>query len=258
MPAGLRVRASPLVFASMTGDLANVQRLLAAGADASAAAGSQTPLTAALTFGYADVARTLIAAGASASITESTGINLLHWAAITDRPALVPVLIKAGVPINATDENGFTPLMYAATIDFGDTTLLKALIAAGADRNIRNDEGRTPLEQARHYGLAEIGAACDRAAKDQSATHYNTRVDETGKPLLKFLHAEAVLNRVKLEFFRSRSTQEVVSSLAPGQPGALKTRPDGTVLDGHHRLRVLMERGVDIQSLPREIMRKEP
>jgi ankyrin repeat protein len=159
VPAGLRVRASPLVFASMTGDLANVQRLLAAGAGASAAAGSQTPLTAALTFGYADVARTLIAAGASASITESTGINLLHWAAITDTPAVVPVLIKAGVPVNATDENGFTPLMYAATIDFGDTTLLKALIAAGADRNIRNDEGRTAPEQARHYGLAEVEAA---------------------------------------------------------------------------------------------------
>ena len=30
-------------------------------------------------------------------------------------------------------------------------------------------------------------------------------------------------------------------SLEPGSPGALKARPDGTVLDGHHRIVVLRE-----------------
>jgi hypothetical protein len=34
-------------------------------------------------------------------------------------------------------------------------------------------------------------------------------------------------------------------------------RPDGTVLDGHHRLAILLERGEDIHSLAREIMAKE-
>jgi len=156
VPQGLRVRASPLVLASMTGDLANVKLLLAAGADPSAAAGANTPLTAALTFGYPDVARALIAAGASAHITESTGINLLHWAAITDRPQVIPLLVEAGVPLDATDENGFTPLMYAATIDFGDSRVLRALLRAGADRTIPNSEGRTPREQARYYGHAGL------------------------------------------------------------------------------------------------------
>jgi hypothetical protein len=37
----------------------------------------------------------------------------------------------------------------------------------------------------------------------------------------------------------------------------LKVRPDGTVLDGHHRISVLEERGEDIHLLPREIMEKE-
>jgi hypothetical protein len=36
----------------------------------------------------------------------------------------------------------------------------------------------------------------------------------------------------------------------------LKVRPDGTVLDGHHRIRVLAERGVDVHWLPREIIKK--
>ena len=66
------------------------------------------------------------------------------------------------------------------------------------------------------------------------------------------------LIRAKLELFRHLSTDELKSSLAPGQRGSLKIRPDGTVLDGHHRISVLFERGEDIHQLPREIMEKEP
>jgi ankyrin repeat protein len=165
-PTGIKARNSPLVFASMTGDLANVRLLLAAEADPAKAAGGNSPLTAALTFGYVDVARTLIAAGASAHVTESTGINLLHWAAITDRPQVIPLLVEAGVPVNATDENGFTPLMYAATIDFGDITVLKELLRAGGNPSIRNADGRTAREQARFFGHARLEAALTGSAQE--------------------------------------------------------------------------------------------
>jgi hypothetical protein len=37
---------------------------------------------------------------------------------------------------------------------------------------------------------------------------------------------------------------------------ALKTRPDGTMVDGHHRIKILRERGVDVDYLPREIVPK--
>lgn len=73
-------------------------------------------------------------------------------------------------------------------------------------------------------------------------------------PRLKFLHSEGTLNRIKLEFFQRLTTDELRSSLAPGEQGPLKVRPDGTVLDGHHRLTVLLERGEDIHQLSREIM----
>jgi hypothetical protein len=82
-------------------------------------------------------------------------------------------------------------------------------------------------------------------------------LNATPKPPLRFLHAETTLNQVKLDLFRRLSTKEIKSSLAPGQPGSLKTRPDGTVLDGHHRLTVLIERGEDVNKIDREIIEKE-
>jgi archaellum component FlaG (FlaF/FlaG flagellin family) len=70
-------------------------------------------------------------------------------------------------------------------------------------------------------------------------------MDSSPVPNLKSLHAESTLNSAKLEQFRRLSTSELKSSLAPGQRGSLKVRADGTVLDGHHRISVLAERGED-------------
>jgi hypothetical protein len=60
------------------------------------------------------------------------------------------------------------------------------------------------------------------------------------------------LSRAKLDQYSKLTT-----SLQPGTPGALKARTDGTVIDGHHRLRILQDRGVNINELPREILSKE-
>lgn len=76
-------------------------------------------------------------------------------------------------------------------------------------------------------------------------------------PPLRFLHSAAVLSEVKLGEFCAIATDRLIESLRPGQPAALKTRVDGTVLEGHHRLAVLRERGVDIDTLPRELFPRE-
>ncbi len=70
---------------------------------------------------------------------------------------------------------------------------------------------------------------------------------------LKFLHSEAALIELKLEYFRRVSTEDLIGSLKPETANALKTKPDGTIMDGHHRIKVLLERGIKVDELPREI-----
>jgi ParB-like chromosome segregation protein Spo0J len=76
-------------------------------------------------------------------------------------------------------------------------------------------------------------------------------------PPLKPLHPDSSLSRAKLENYGKASTQQLINSLKPGQAGALKVRPDGTLVDGHHRIKILRDRGVDVDSLPREIIANE-
>lgn len=73
---------------------------------------------------------------------------------------------------------------------------------------------------------------------------------------LKPLHSDASLNPAKLRQMEQQSTKVLVLSLSPGQRDSLKTRPDGTILDGHHRIWILRQRGVDVDALPREVVEK--
>jgi len=73
-----------------------------------------------------------------------------------------------------------------------------------------------------------------------------------GNPPLRPLHGLVAL---KLAYFERISTEELCASLRPGGEHCLKARPDGTLLDGHHRIAILKQRGVDVDGLPREILR---
>jgi hypothetical protein len=73
---------------------------------------------------------------------------------------------------------------------------------------------------------------------------------------LKPLHSETSLSPAKLAQMESLESDVLQHSLMPGQKDCLKTRPDGTILDGHHRIYVLRKRGVDVDALPREIVVK--
>lgn len=75
------------------------------------------------------------------------------------------------------------------------------------------------------------------------------------QPLIP-LHPDSSLSSAKLEQYARATTQELIESLRPGQAGSLKVRPDGTMVDEHHRIKILRDRGMDVDSLSREIVAK--
>ncbi len=78
--------------------------------------------------------------------------NDLHRAAkIGDIEAVTELLKKPDtkVTVNAVDENGFTPLMYASII--GDVSIIEMLLDNGADVNAQNQSGATALMLAAKY-----------------------------------------------------------------------------------------------------------
>jgi hypothetical protein len=60
-------------------------------------------------------------------------------------------------------------------------------------------------------------------------------------PPLKPIHG---LDQKVLDFWNKISTAEIIESLKPGNPESLKAWPDGRILNGHHRLQILKDRGV--------------
>jgi hypothetical protein len=73
---------------------------------------------------------------------------------------------------------------------------------------------------------------------------------------LKRLHSDSTLNSPRyqrsLKYWRLRSTARIVSSLGQtvGNSEPLTVKKDGTIIQGNTRIKVLEERGFDVDSLP--------
>jgi hypothetical protein len=79
-------------------------------------------------------------------------------------------------------------------------------------------------------------------------------------PDLKTMHTDRALDKRSLEYWRKQPSEEIVKSLQTPGNERLRIRPDGTVLQGNHRVKVLLERGYDTSKLYKwaEIMDKKP
>lgn len=148
--------ATDLHFAAQAGDLSEVKRLVAAGADVNVQdENGNTPLKYASAEPNPEVLRMLIALGASPHIPDRRGFTPIHCVSghgfYEDAIAMAEILIEAGADVNARSKvHGFVPLHEART-----ARMIDFLLQHGADPTIENDEGQTPGEYLREHDEIE-------------------------------------------------------------------------------------------------------
>ncbi len=78
------------------------------------------------------------------------------------------------------------------------------------------------------------------------------------KAPLKRIHSDETItswNKVNYESWRKESTDDIVKSLRPGSKEPLRVKLDGRVFQGNTRIKILQDRGFNVNTLPREILK---
>ena len=153
--------ANPFFLAPYAGNAEFLTRLRDAGAKidepmTSIGTSRTTPILGAFKFGDAAVARALFDLGTPIEFADGNGITMLGRAALNNEVAMAAWLIERGANVNVVDKLGMTPLLWAASSDFGDPAMIELLLKSGARADARNKDGLTALDLARKYGHAEV------------------------------------------------------------------------------------------------------
>ncbi|KAK7793497.1 hypothetical protein R5R35_001833 [Gryllus longicercus] len=163
-------RETALWLAANDGHKAVVEALLAVGADPAAEDNTgASPLTQAASGGRADIIRLMAKARPEAFRSKSAALGLRR-AALNGHWRAVGALLEGGVPPDARPR-GLPTALFAAAIS--DPRCVAELLAAGADHNARDADGRTALHWAVRANQDEssrllLVCGADRAARDRN------------------------------------------------------------------------------------------
>ena len=192
-PAHAQNRDQVLISAAGKGDLANVERLIREGASVAARDGrGRTALLLATHGNHVGVARALIAAGADVNAKDDIQDSPYLYAGAEGRTEILKMTLAAGADLKSVNRYGGTALIPAAhhghpepvrillgtaidkdhvnrlgwtalleAVILGDggpihTEIVRLLVEAGANVNIADREGVTPLQHAKRRGYAQM------------------------------------------------------------------------------------------------------
>ena len=194
-------RYTGLHAAAASGNVSEIERLIAAGANREARDGNgRTPLHVAAYRKQYEAARTLMRRGANPDALDAQRYDVVTIAAVADdvpmlkvaleggtspknvtspydgtaliaaahlgRVEVVQELIRAGAPLDHVNNLGWTALMESIVLGDGGNrhaATLRALVAAGASPNLADRQGVTPLQHAKRRGYAEMVKILEQA-----------------------------------------------------------------------------------------------
>jgi ankyrin repeat protein len=121
-----------------------------------------TPLVGASLLGKTSVVRALLDIGAAVDKPEEGGVTALGDAVLGNQIEMARLLIERGADVNHIDQLGMTPLLWAASVDFGDSAMIDLLLKSGARPGARSKDGLAAVDLARKYRhthlLASLGS----------------------------------------------------------------------------------------------------
>lgn len=155
---------TPLHVAACSGKAGAFKKVCAAGGKIEAVEPSgQTPLHLAAQHGHASCVQAAVDCGVAINTPNKQGETMLHTAAAKGMEECVTVAVttlaesgpgKSLVDLNIQSADGRTPLHMAAAS--GSKAIVQALVKAGADKSIRDNNGKLPMEHTQDRAIAEM------------------------------------------------------------------------------------------------------
>lgn len=156
----------------------------------------------------------LLSAGANAAHVDSAGKTALHHACYhrqEEDSTIINVLLDAGVPVNAIDNNGHTALWWTAS--WGRPHTVLQLVRQGADVDLRGEGSTTPLMEACINNGTDVGQAFLTCGADPNAC------TSDGTPLLAALqHKNPVYGSDIVQVLLDAGASPVLPPDFPKQP----------------------------------------
>lgn len=162
--ADLRARdgrgRTALMAATYQNHVESARLLIHAGADVNAQDALQnSPLLLAGASGYVEIVKLTLTAGPDFTVYNRFGGTALIPACERGHIDVVRALLQTTIDVNHVNRLGWTALLEAILLSDGGTRhqeIVRLLLAAGANPNLADHDGVTPLRHARHKGYRVI------------------------------------------------------------------------------------------------------